>query len=85
MVKENDEDVKQYAYTVDRITLGLTRIPVKDKPNEYMLVPVWDFFGTLKTEFNDQNKMSEESDYSAASFLTINAIDGSVIDRASGN
>lgn len=84
-LKTNDADINQYTYTVDRITLGLTRIPVKDKPNEYMLVPVWDFFGMLKTEFNDQSKPSEIFDHSATSFLTINAIDGSVIDRASGN
>jgi hypothetical protein len=84
--------ITQYTYTVDRITLGLMQLPVIDNPNEYLLVPVWDFFGTEYVEYNspvtDQStgntKTSDSLDRSADSLLTINAIDGSIIDRSIG-
>ncbi len=56
-------------YTVDRITFGYTRVKQRNNPNEYMLVPCWDFFN------------AEQAD---ESLLTINAIDGTVIDRDFG-
>ena len=86
-----DENIKSDSFTISRITLGLIRVPVKDKPNEYMLVPVWDFFGTEHVEYNGsvtgtdgKKKTSETFDCSDESFLTINAIDGSIIVRSKG-
>jgi len=90
-----DEDIKRSDYTIDRITLGMMRIPVKDKQGEYMLVPVWDFYGSEKITYNkpvqditkgDKGKMITEQtiDHSVMSLLTINAIDGSVINRVGG-
>jgi len=84
--------ITQYTYTVDRITLGLMRLPVKDNPNEYLLVPVWDFFGTEYVEYNSpvtdqrtgKTKTSDNLDRSADSLLTINAMDGSIINRSIG-
>lgn len=58
-----------YCKTANRITLGYTRIQSKDNPKQFQLVPVWDFFD------------AEEPD---ASMLTLNAIDGTVIDRGYG-
>jgi hypothetical protein len=77
-------------YTITRITLGLSRISSKDNPDEYMLVPVWDFFGyhmierpgISASEMTEEEK--SESLVIAMSWLTINAIDGSVIDRGFG-
>jgi hypothetical protein len=83
-LKDGDTDIKQATFKVDRITLGFIRVPVKDKPNEYMLIPVWDFFGTKETEFKDSNKKKEIYDSSNESFFTINAIDGSIIERSKG-
>ena len=56
-------------YTVDRITFGYTRVKQRNNPDECMLVPCWDFFN------------AEQPD---ESLLTINAIDGTVIDRCYG-
>lgn len=84
-LKNNDTEIKQATFKVDRVTLGYIRVPLKDKPNEYMLVPVWDFFGTKETEFNDSNKEKEIYNSLDESFLTINAIDGSIIDRSKGS
>jgi hypothetical protein len=83
--------IVQYNYTVDRITLGLMRLPVRDNANEYMLVPVWDFFGTRQeiyaepyTDVDGNTATSATYDCSVNSFLTINAIDGSIINRLTG-
>ena len=56
-------------YTIDRITFGYTRVKQRNNPDECMLVPCWDFFN------------AEQPD---ESLLTINAIDGTVIDRSYG-
>lgn len=47
-------------------------------PNEstYLVVPVWDMLGTETSEYNDGQETK--------SFVTINAIDGTVINRELG-
>lgn len=60
------------------IKLGMMRIMSKDAPGEYMMVPVWDFIG------NHEHIMDGEShwlDFGDQSYVTINAIDGSHINR----
>lgn len=54
---------------VNEIRFGLMRIRNKDKQNEFTLVPTWDFMSDL---------------YGRSSLLTINAIDGSILDRRYG-
>ena len=63
---------------VDRVVLGYARISEADSFDTGLLVPVWDFRGTvtLNTDYNSW------SNY--CSILTINAIDGSIIDRSLG-
>ena len=58
--------------TIDRIHLGLTKVLVKDT-DEYRLIPTWNFFGT-------DNSPNDVVRYEKC-YLTINAIDGSIIDR----
>ena len=55
--------------TVNRITLSYSRAQNRDNPTGFSMVPVWDFF-------NAENP--------AESFLTVNAVDGTVIDRGFG-
>lgn len=55
--------------TVGRITLSYARVQDRDNPTGFLMVPVWDFFN---------------ADDPAESFLTINAVDGTVIDRGFG-
>lgn len=52
-------------------------VQMKDNPNRYQLVPVWDFIGSRTI---GQEYCNETND----SLLTINAIDGTVIDRDYG-
>ena len=55
--------------TVNRIVLSYSRVQDRDNPTSFLMVPVWDFF-------NAENP--------AESFLTVNAVDGTVIDRGFG-
>ena len=62
---------------IDQIALGYMCVQMKDDPSRYQLIPVWDFFGS-RTIGNDT---FEEYNYP---YITINAIDGTVIDRSYG-
>lgn len=61
-----------------RISFGYARLDRMDVPYQYKLVPVWDFFGVV-----DDNSRKEYA-FDNYSLLTINAIDGTVIDRNYG-
>ena len=69
---------------IDRVRLGYSRISEKDSWDTGLLVPVWDFFGTV-------NEITEDGDYynlyagdSEFSVMTVNAIDGSIINSELG-
>ena len=83
---DNMEYEKSRVYDIDRIVLGYARIyePSTDA-HTGLLVPVWDFFGSRKVEGDyDGESYSDVTDYPTWSFLTINAVDGSIIDRDLG-
>ena len=62
---------------IDKIVLSLMKKDEKDNNKASLVVPVWDFIGTQDSVFFGI-KDGGDADYS---FLTINAIDGSIIDR----
>ena len=77
-------------YGIDHITLGYALI--RNRDGGYRLLPVWDFFGTLQQQFArgagdpanmDANNVATVDTY-GLSFLTINGMDGSIIDRRVG-
>ena len=70
---------------VDRITLSYCRVRRRDAQDAYELVPVWDFFGKT-AHLSDGELRGEWADGEIPnnSLLTINAIDGLVIDRSYG-
>ena len=55
---------------ITRIEFGLVREPVKDNPDQYMMVPAWNFIGNIDDGWFDQQEMS---------ILALSAINGSVI------
>lgn len=74
------------SYSVDHVTFGYMRIydPGEDSKSG-SLVPVWDFFGTCtQTYAYDGETYTSVSSSPMNSFLTINAADGTVIDRSLG-
>lgn len=78
--RENRADMN-----ITEVRLGLMRIIEQNNQARGLLVPVWDFLGTRTAYFEDDGQLKSYTHKDAAqSWLTINAIDGSVIDRSSG-
>lgn len=68
---------------IDEVRLGYMRVREKGNAKEGTLIPVWDFFGSETIVYSD----SQESYVTAGpyeSLLTVNAMDGTVIDRGLG-
>lgn len=75
---------KQRTYHITKIALGYSRIYDPTVDNETgILVPVWDFFGGFDVEI-DGHYEKNSGEHSRQSFMTINAIDGTVINRELG-
>lgn len=74
-----DDASKNISINITRISLGLARVTEKNNNDYGILVPVWDFFGTY-----DQGNGYPIGYDGYESLLTINAIDGSIIDRQLG-
>jgi hypothetical protein len=53
------------------------KIDEKDNIGADLVIPVWDFVGTQNIVF-DGNKYGGNADYT---YLTVNAIDGTIINR----
>ena len=80
---QNTEYEANNALYVDRAVLGYMCLQERDKPMSYRLVPVWDFFGERTIGRERYGKRNGYSSYDW-SLLTINAIDGTIIDRDLG-
>ena len=68
----------QSIITIENICFGYARVAEQNRSGSALMVPAWDFFGTI-SDFNGISR----SDY-GTSLITINAIDGSIIDRGLG-
>lgn len=67
---------------INKIVLNMMRVAEKDSPDSYYYLPVWDFLGGTVVSAAE---ISEDAvPVSEKSFLTINAIDGSIVDRGLG-
>ena len=62
---------------IEQIKLGMMRCRLSE--SRYVYLPVWDFIGDCTYKIDD----IPDGEYNV-SFLTINAIDGSIIDRVAG-
>lgn len=73
-----------YSTVIDitRVSLTLRRIMERDSYTKGLLVPVWNFFGTETSQNDGDDPRVQEYDH--LPLLTINAIDGSVIDIEKG-
>lgn len=91
MILIDNASVTDYAeaqqINVSRITFGYTRIYEPAASSQTgILVPAWDFFGGRTTQYKDEdgNVQTYENYDDTISLITINAIDGSIIDRELG-
>ena len=64
---------------IDQVKLTLMRIRAKNSQDDGLLIPVWDFYGTVTIVNN-----GDETTMKRTILLTLNAIDGSLIDRELG-
>ena len=93
MLAENRATIYENNIIIDDIKLGYMRVTTGPEDNNYKLIPVWDFIGRESIRLDIKHKTSgqvheAESDMpeygDCHSFLTINAIDGTVINRRKG-
>jgi beta-lactamase regulating signal transducer with metallopeptidase domain len=76
-------DYRSYI-TVNRIELSLMRIQTPET-NEYKMIPVWDFYGgSWKYYLIGEEYESRYNEFYGRSYVTINALDGSIVDRETG-
>jgi hypothetical protein len=93
---ELGKDIINRNIYITEISLGMMRVSIKDTVDRYMVIPVWDFFGYYSNIYpegyedakhlnlNEYNEAFFYKEMQAHSLITINAIDGSVIDRSLG-
>ena len=72
-------------YCVTKVQFSYMRVQVRDK-SDYYLLPVWDFVGYVEHDWNmtPGERAVSRSLYNSMSVLTINGVDGSVLDRFLG-
>lgn len=83
---EGGNPIKDMKISVDHVYIGLQRIAEKDSRDKGLLVPVWSFCGKTTTTYTHPDIKPETTDFNILSMplLTINAIDGTVIDSSLG-
>ena len=84
LIEGSSANITGFDIDVTRIVFGLTRVTEQNKRDSGLLVPCWDFFAdtTYTVLVNGQTVTKPyDSDYP---LLTINAIDGTVINRSLG-
>ncbi len=79
---QEEGNTEHLEININRITLGLAKITQKNCDG-YMYIPAWDFFGTVTETYSDEAGEYTDDRY-GISFMTINAIDGTIIDRKLG-
>lgn len=77
-----DECTVSSKITINRVSLGYYRIPIKDEPNKYMLIPAWTFEGTkvtLERSDSDSELYTNQNDLPNNVVMVVNGIDGSLL------
>ena len=64
---------------INRVELGLTKLLMKDSQDDYKLIPTWSFLGYQTSASRPAQEGLNIG--GEVCYLTINAIDGTVIDR----
>ena len=75
-------NIQSMEVQVDRIELSLERVAQPDNINGGLLVPVWSFFGSILCT-RPQDSFNHAYDPTVP-FLTLNAVDGTLIDPMKG-
>lgn len=81
--RDAPDDPLTMEYHITGIRLGTMSIAEDDSAETGLLIPVWDFMGYLTYHTNLEGDRTVYTNERQA-FLTVNAIDGSIIDREKG-
>lgn len=73
------ENYDTYTFEIDCISLSLQRIVEQNSIENGLLIPVWNFYGNII-----EKNGSQENTKIGESVMSVNAIDGSIIDPAKG-
>ena len=77
--------VERARYQVNRVALELQRVSEHNSIENGLLIPVWNFYGVFHCEYTDGTVYTiDDTQGFSDPFLSINAIDGSVIDVNKG-
>ncbi len=68
---------------IDKVQLTLMRVRTKDSVEEGTILPVWDFWGTETARW-DQGTGEKTSEPRYGVLISINALDGTIVDREIG-
>lgn len=80
-----NNDCKLFTYRVNRVALEWQRLIEQGSSDTGLLIPVWNFYGTFDFEYLDGfHHTSDDLQGFPLPVLSINAIDGSVIDPSQG-
>jgi hypothetical protein len=78
-----EEDLAKFIGADIKITevrLGLGGVPAYNNPSEYMLIPVWNFYGSYAIDsINDEEDYEYTDTYMP--FVSVNAVDGSIVEQ----
>jgi hypothetical protein len=76
---------KLFTYHVDRVMLEWQRIFEQGSKSKGLMVPVWNFYGTFEFQYtNGDHYGSETRQGFYLPLLSINAVDGSIVDLREG-
>ena len=75
-----DVYVEQLSIEINDIKFGMIRVPKKDNPELYYMVPAWQFIGDKYTYSSTDTDL--ESNETGKTFLVLNALDGSIVDTS---
>ncbi len=75
-----DEAYEQLSIEINEIIFGMIRVPKKDNPELYYMVPAWQFIGDKYTYSSTDTDL--ESNETGKTFLVLNALDGSIVDTS---
>lgn len=80
-----DDLIEQYGITVEEIRLELRRVREQNSVTDGLLIPVWSFYGNQWQTMKDGSEPGKTgTEGGQTCLLTINAVDGSIIDLAKG-
>ncbi len=79
-----DDDLLRATLSIDRIQLELQRVTEENAIEYGLVIPVWNFYGEYVSEYKWATFSSKPRYDLPGALLTINAVDGSVIDPQKG-